>query len=284
MFFNWMKTAVLLALLSGLLLFVGNYLGGQQGLTIALGMAFLMNFASYWFSDKIVLAMYGAKPISETDAPGLHKLVEELSARAGIPKPRLYLMQTHVPNAFATGRNPAHGVVAVTTGLLQTLDRRELGGVLAHELSHIKHYDTLIATMAATIAAAISYLGHMLYFFGGRGGSDRDDRPNPGIALAMMIVAPFIAGLIQMAVSRSREYAADERGARIAGEAGALASALRKLQAAAHARPFAGAQATEHLFIVNPFRGLRGFQLFSTHPSTEERVRRLEALAAELGG
>lgn len=283
MFFNWVKTAVLMAALMALLMVGGHAVAGPQGVRIAFLIALVLNFGSYWFSDKLVLGIYRAKPLTEEQAPALHRLVAELATRAEIPKPRVYLINSDMPNAFATGRNPAHGVVAVTRGITELLDSRELAGVLAHEISHIKHRDTLISALAATIAAAISYLGYLFMFFGGSSRRDGEGS-NPLVAIFMMLVAPIVAGMIQLAVSRSREYMADERGARIAGEARGLASALQKLEARAHAQAFPGAQATEHVFIVNPFRGRGRTSVFSTHPSTQDRVRRLEALAAELGG
>lgn len=283
---NWIKTGVLMAALMGLFMAAGHALAGPQGVRIAFFFALAMNFFSYWFSDKIVLAMYRAKEVPYEDAPWLHDMVEELAERADIPKPKVCVMPMDVPNAFATGRSPSKGVVAVTTGIMRMLDKRELRGVIAHELSHIKHRDTLISTMAATIAAAISYLGYMALFFGG--GRRDGEGGNPIAALMMFILAPIAAMVIQMAISRSREYAADERGARIAGEAGGLSGALLKLERGPRMQAFRGAEATENLFIVNPFGGNKkggGFsKLFSTHPSTQERVERLQALAQELGG
>lgn len=284
---NWLKTGVLLAALSALLIVMGGAIGGRTGMTIALGFALIMNFVSYWYSDKIVLKIYKARPVSEEENPFLHRIVAELAQRAEIPKPAVYVIPTDVPNAFATGRNPEHGVVAVTEGIMRMLDKRELAGVLAHELSHIKHRDTLVSTVAATIAAAISYLasmGQWALIFGGFGGRDDRGGGNPFAALLMIIIAPLIAMVIQMAVSRSREYMADERGARIAGEAGPLASALMKLERGPKAQHFPQGDATEHLFIVNPFKGKSLIQLLSTHPSTDDRVSRLRKLAGELGG
>ena len=282
---NWIKTGILMASLMALFMLAGHAIAGPQGVRMAFFLALAMNFFSYWFSDKIVLAMYRAKPVSEEEAPGLHELVAQLAERAGIPKPRVCVIPSETPNAFATGRSPSKGVVAVTTGIMQILDKRELAGVIAHELSHIKHRDTLISTIAATIAAAISYLGYLAMFMGG--GRRDGEGGNPFAALLMFILAPIAAMVIQMAISRSREYAADERGARIAGEAGGLASALQKLERGPAMQAFRGAETTENLFIVNPFRGGRGSsvaKLFSTHPATVERVARLQALSSELGG
>ena len=281
---NMLKTTVLMATLMALFMVAGHYLGGPSGVRVALIIALAMNFVGYWFSDKIVLKMYRARPVSEDEAPGLHRMVAELAARAEIPKPKVCVIPTDAPNAFATGRNPANGVVAVTTGIMRMLNERELAGVIAHELSHIKHRDTLISTIAATIAAAISYLGYIAMFFGG--GRRDGEGGNPFAAILMFFLAPLAAAVIQMAISRSREFAADARGAKIAGEAGGLASALMKLERGPAMAAFRGAEATENLFIVNPFRGGRGSsfaKLFSTHPSTEDRVARLQELQRELG-
>jgi len=264
-----------------MLVAIGNLLGGKSGMTIALVIAFGMNFISYWFSDKIVLKMYGAREVSETQAPELYSMTRELSYAAGLPMPKVYLMEQDQPNAFATGRNPEHGAIAVTTGIMRILSREELKGVLAHELAHIKHRDILVATIAATIAGAISYLAQMAQwtmFFGGR--DDEREGGSPLAAIVMMIVAPIAALLIQMAISRSREYGADAGGAQIAGNPGYLASALRKLDGASRRIPMNANPATAHMFIVSPLSGGGFLKLFSTHPPMEERIARLEQMAA----
>ncbi len=277
-----MRTTLLLAGLSALLLVVGQALGGHTGMLIALIAAAAMNLGSYWFSDRVVLGLYRARPASAQDVPVLFDTVRMLAQRAGIPMPKVYLVDCDAPNAFATGRDPEHAAVAATTGLLRIMSRDELAGVMAHELAHVQHRDTLIAAVAATLAGAIAMLANLfqwaLIFGGGRGSDDRDGGLLGG--LLMMILAPIAASLIQMAVSRSREYAADARGAAIAGNPLWLASALRKLSAASARAPLQTAErnpATAHLFIVNPLRGRDLAQLFSTHPPVEERIRRLEA-------
>lgn len=274
---NHMKTVLLLGLLTGLILVCGQLLGGRTGVVVALGLAALMNIGSYWFSDRIVLAMYRAQPVSEQQAPRLHALVERLVARAGLPKPKLYVLPQKAPNAFATGRNPSHAAVAVTQGLLELMNEEEVEGVLAHELAHVKNRDILIGSIAATIAGAIAVLASMARWgaiFGGFGG--RDDRDGGIIGLlAMAIVAPFAALVIQMAVSRSREYAADATGAEIAGNPYGLARALEKLGQYSRRVPLPASPATSHMFIVKPFSGRAMMRLFSTHPPVEERIRRL---------
>jgi heat shock protein HtpX len=282
---NYLKTAVLLAVLTAIFVFLGDMLGGRQGAVIALVFAGLMNFFSYWYSDKIVLKMYRARPVDEGSAPGLHNTVKELTMKAGLPMPKVYIMDNDTPNAFATGRNPNHAAVAVTTGITKLLSDEELKGVLAHELAHISNRDILISTIAATFAGAISYLAYMAYFaslFGGRG-SDRGG--NPFVLIVMMIVAPMAAMIIQMAISRSREYGADQGGAKIVGNPLYLAEALRKLEYYNKKIPMPvraeTAQATAHLFIVNPFSGGGMRKLFSTHPPIEERIKRLEALVGK---
>jgi heat shock protein HtpX len=268
---NAMKTAVLLAAMTGLLLVVGGALGGRSGMTLALVMAGVMNFSALFWSDKIVLRMYGARPVGPQEAPDFHAIVERLAMKAGIPMPRLYVIPGPALNAFATGRGPKHAAVAATEGLLRGMTREELEGVLAHELSHVLNRDTLVSTVAATLGGAISWLAHPFMLMSG----GDDDRPNPVAALAMMILAPLAAMMIQMAVSRSREYGADESGARLVGYPDGLASALRKLEAAAKQIPMPANPSTAHLFIVNPLSG-RGFAtLFSTHPPLEERIKRL---------
>lgn len=275
------KTAILLGALTALLVLIGGALGGQQGMIVAFVFALVINFASYWFSDRLVLAMYGAKPVEETAAPGLYRIVRTLATRAGIPMPRVYLIPSETPNAFATGRNPEHAAVAVTEGIQRILDERELEGVLAHELAHVKNRDVLIATIAATMAGAITYLAHMAQWaaiFGGR----RDDEEEGGGAfgaILMAILAPIAAMLIQLAVSRAREYQADATGARLAGQPWGLADALGKLHTASRIMPMHDANpATAHLFIVNPLSGSSWLTLFSTHPPIEERIARLRAL------
>ncbi|MFN0117345.1 MAG: zinc metalloprotease HtpX [Elusimicrobiota bacterium] len=279
---NRLKSMMLLASLTALLLFIGQMWGGKNGVIMALIFAGVMNFVSYWFSDKIVLRMYNAKEISEQDAPELFSIVRNLSAKMNIPMPKVYITPQEAPNAFATGRNPHHAAVAVTSGILRLLNRDELEGVLAHELGHVINRDTLISTMAATIAGALSHLASMAMWgsmFGGRR-SDDERGGNPLIAIIGMVLAPMAAALIQMAISRSRELMADETGARICGKPLALAEALKKLESWKTQIPMtAGSPATAHMFIVNPFSGERLAGLFSTHPSTAERVKRLEAMA-----
>jgi heat shock protein HtpX len=280
---NVFKTALLLAVLTALLVLLGGAIGGRSGMTVALVVALVMNFASYWWSDKIVLAMYGAQPITEAQAPGLYNMVRRIASRAGTPMPRVYLIPSEQPNAFATGRNPEHAVVAVTEGIMRILDDDELEGVLAHEVGHVVNRDILISTIAATLAGAITYIAHMAQFaafFGGR--HNDEDAPNPIAALAMAMVAPIAALLVQMAVSRSREFHADETGARLAGRTWGLTKALEKLEMAKHHVPMQANPATAHLFIVNPFSGQALMKLFSTHPPIEERIARLRAM--RLGG
>ncbi len=284
---NMLKTVLLLTSLTVLMLFIGRALAGTGGMVFAFILAFALNFASYWFSDKIALSMAGAKEVSQTEAPELHGAVHNLAVFAGIPKPRVYVMDSDSPNAFATGRDPSHAAVAVTTGILSILDRRELEAVLSHELGHIRNRDTLIMTATATIAGAITMIAHMAQWamiFGGFGG--RDDSEGNGMAdlafgLLMIIVAPIAAMVIQLAISRAREFEADATGARISGQPLALASALQKLEATVHARPLHVSEAAAHLFIVNPFGGSGGLvALFRTHPTTAERVARLQAMAS----
>ena len=276
---NWMKTTLLLGLLTGLLLWIGDLMGGRQGLVLALGMAGLMNLVAYFFSDKIALAMHHAKPVDEAQAPELYAIVAELTQRGGLPMPRLYLIPEAQPNAFATGRSPSHAAVAVTEGLLRAMDREEVKGVLAHELAHVMNRDILISSVAATLAGALTVLARMAGYavmFGG--GRDRDDRGGGLGGLFFMIVAPFAALLIQMAISRSREYKADEGAARLTHNPEGLAAALEKLTAYAKKLPLAATGQTAHLFIVSPLRGRSLLNLFSTHPPIEERVARLRAM------
>jgi heat shock protein HtpX len=282
---NALKTTVLLAGLTALVLLIGQRLGGPRGLAMAGLFAVVMNFASYWFSDKIALAVHGAQPLPREQAPWLHDMVEELASRAGMPKPRVYLLPIRAPNAFATGRSPKHAAVAVTAGILEILDRRELRGVLAHELAHVSNRDTLIGTVAATLAGIISYAAQMLFWFGGSMLSRSDDDDRGGIAdtlssLGLLLVAPIAATLLQLAVSRSREYGADATGAELSGDPEALASALMKLERGAELMPYDRAPATSHLFIVNPLSGRAVMALFSTHPPIPERVRRLREMGA----
>ena len=273
---NGLKTAFLLGLLSALLLALGELLGGSGGLTIALLFAVVMNFVSYWFSDKIVLRMYRAQEVGPEHP--FYQLVTRLAQRAGLPQPRVYIIPTDSPNAFATGRNPQHAAVAATEGILRMLDERELEGVIGHELTHVKHRDILISSIAATIAAAIMWVANMARFaafFGGYGGRDDRDGANPIALLLTIIVAPIAAMLIQMAISRSREYAADAGGAQIAGNPYGLVEALKKIDYAAKRIPLDANPATAHMFIVQPFSGQALFNLFSSHPPTEKRINAL---------
>ncbi|MFQ6114099.1 MAG: zinc metalloprotease HtpX [bacterium] len=275
---NAVKTAFLMALLTVLLVFFGQMVGGKNGAMMAFIIAAGINFFSYWFSDKIVLATYRAQEVTEADAPQLHSIVRRLAQRARLPMPKVYIIPSETPNAFATGRDPYHAAVAVTKGIMRLLSPDELEGVLGHELAHVKNRDILIGTVAATIAGAItmlSYIGRFAYFFGG---SDDDDG-SPIASLLMLILAPIAAMLIQMAISRSREYAADRGGAEISGKPTALASALENLERGVARIPMQANPTSAHMFIVNPLRG-RGFaSLFSTHPPTEERIRRLRQMA-----
>jgi heat shock protein HtpX len=278
---NIFKTGLLLAVLTAMLVVIGGAIGGQQGMVIAFVLALAMNFFSYWFSDKIVLAMYQAQPIDERQAPELYAMIRRLAQRAQIPMPRIYLIPTDTPNAFATGRNPEHAAVAVTEGIMRILDQDELEGVLAHELSHVKNRDVLISTIAATLAGAITYLAHMAQWaaiFGGRRDEDEEGGSSPIAMIAMAIVAPIAAMLVQMAVSRAREFQADATGAQLAGRTWGLAKALEKLQMAQQVVPMAANPATAHLFIVNPLSGRALMNLFSTHPPMEERIARLRAM------
>jgi len=264
-----------------LLVFVGAALGGRSGMVMAFAMAAIMNVGMYWFSDKIVLRMYKAQPVTEAEAPELHGMVRMLVQKAGLPMPKVYIIPDETPNAFATGRNPEHAVVAVTQGIMRILSREELSGVIAHELAHIKHRDMLTGTIVATIAGAISMLAQMAQWsmiFGGR--RDDDDGGSPIVALVMMIVAPIAAMLVQMAISRTREFEADKGGAQIAGGASGLANALLKLEKGSQLVPMTDAKpATAHMFIVNPLTGGGLMKLFSTHPPIAERVARLNEMA-----
>jgi heat shock protein HtpX len=279
---NTFKTTLLLGLLTGLLVLIGGHFGGRQGMVIALVFAGIMNFGSYWFSDRIVLAMYRAQEVQEADAPELFRIVRGLSQRTGIPMPKVYVVPNDTPNAFATGRSPQHAAVAVTNGILRLLSAEELEGVLAHELAHIQHRDTLISTIAATMAGVIVMLANMARWaalFGGFGGRDEEDRGGGALGFIFMaVLAPIAATLIQLAISRSREYSADEGSARMTKQPGRLAQALEKLEYAAERIPMDANPATSHLFIVNPLRGGTLLSLFSTHPPIEERIARLRAM------
>jgi heat shock protein HtpX len=271
---NVVKTAFLLGALSALLLFIGQSLGGSQGLVVGFLFAVVMNFGSYWFSDKIVLKMYGAREVGP-DHP-LHRMVSRLAARAGLPLPRVYVIPQASPNAFATGRNPKHAAVAATEGILRILSESELEGVIAHELAHVKHRDILISSVAATIAAAIMMVSRFAMFFGG--GRDDNRGTNPLALLATIILAPLAAMMIQAAISRSREFGADAGGAAIAGSPHGLVNALRKIESAARAVPLDANPATAHMFIIKPFAGAGMLSLFSTHPPTEQRIQSLTQL------
>jgi heat shock protein HtpX len=282
--FNTLKTVAFLALLTVLFIFIGGLVGGKEGMLIAFIFAVVMNFFSYWFSDKIVLKMYRAKEINEVENPTLFRIVRRLITRANLPMPKVYIINNPAPNAFATGRNPKNAAVAVTTGILQLLDEKEIEGVLGHELAHVKNRDILIGTIAATIAGAIMMLANMAkwsMFFGGLNSRDGDNRNPIGliVMIAIAILAPIAAMLVQMAISRSREYIADERGSKFCGDPLALASALKKISYGAERVPMQTNPATAHMFIINPLKGQNVLNLFSTHPPVEERIRRLENLA-----
>ena len=279
---NTIKTGMLMAALTALFMVAGQAMGGQSGMTVALLMALAMNFFAYWFSDKLALKMGGAREVEQSEAPVLHSLVAGLAMRAGLPKPRVYVIDSDTPNAFATGRNPAHAAVAVTRGLMTILSREELEGVLAHELAHIKNRDILISSMAAVMAGAISSLATMTQWamLFGMGRSTDDEEGGGGMlgALVMMIVAPIAAALIQMAISRSREYLADATGAQICGHPASLANALKRLEEVNHQRPMEVNPATAQMYIVNPLSAGTLASLFSTHPPMQERIRRLLAI------
>ncbi len=279
---NTLKTTLLLGLLTGLLMFIGGLIGGQNGIYIAFIFAAVMNFGSYWFSDKIVLRMYHAREATQSEAPELHAMVRELALRAQLPMPRVYIIPDDTPNAFATGRNEHHAVVAVTEGTLRILTKDELEGVLGHELTHIKNKDILIGSIAATIAGAIVMLANMAQWAAifGVGRSDDDEGGGSNIVslIVMAVLAPIAASLIQMAISRSREYLADEGGARISGKPLSLAGALEKLSVASRSIPMEASPSTAHMFIVNPLTGKSFANLFSTHPPTEERIARLRSM------
>jgi heat shock protein HtpX len=278
---NSFKTALLLGVLTGLLLLIGGYFGGRTGLVIAFAFAMIMNFGSYWFSDRIVLKMYRAQPVTEAEAPELYRIVRDLSMKASLPMPRVCIIPQDTPNAFATGRNEAHAVVAVTEGILRILSRDELEGVLAHELTHIKNRDILVGSIAATLAGAIVMIANMAQWAAIFGGLSRDDEDSGGGFIGLIltaILAPIAATIIQMAISRSREYMADDGGARISGKPYGLAGALEKLSRASQALPMNAEPATAHMFIVNPLTGRSLMNLFSTHPPIEERIARLRSM------
>jgi heat shock protein HtpX len=278
---NTLKTTILLATLTGVFLAIGWVLGGNSGMVLAFVFAIVMNLGAYWFSGDIALRVNGAREVSPQEAPELHQLVEELAMYARLPKPRVAVINSPSPNAFATGRDANHAVVAVTSGIMGLLSRDELAGVLAHELAHVRNHDILISSVAATVAGAITMLAHMAQWamiFGGFGGRSDDDEGNPFAALLMIIIAPIAAAIIQLAISRSREFGADETGARIHGNPESLARALEKLDAATSVRPMEVNPSMAHLFIVNPLKGARVAGLFSTHPPVQERIRRLRAM------
>lgn len=280
---NTVKTVFLMTLMMMLFIFVGGLIGGQTGMMIAFVFSILMNFGSYWFSDKIVLTMYRAQPVTAEQMPQLYRTVERLSQKAMLPMPKVYVIENPTPNAFATGRNPQNAAVAVTTGILQILNEEELSGVIAHELAHVKHRDILIGTITATLVGTISYIAQMAQWamIFGTGRSDRDDEGGGLGDLVLIILSPIIAMLIQLAISRSREFQADEGGAAISGKPMALASALNKLNYGNQRLPLENAgPASAHLFIVNPLSGRSMMKLFSTHPPVEERIARLEEIAA----
>ena len=279
---NSLKTALLLGALTGLLILIGGYFGGQQGMVIAFVFAMVMNLGSYWFSDKIVLRMYRAQEVTEQEAPELYRIVQDLSMKAGLPMPKVCIVPSETPNAFATGRNEKHAVVAVTEGILKMLNRDELEGVLSHELTHIKNKDILIGAVAATIAGAITMLANMAQWaaiFGGSRGSDEEGGGDGGIGLIFMaILAPIAAMIIQMAISRSREYLADDGGAMVSGKPHGLANALEKLARGSAAIPMNASPSTAHIFTVSPLSGRSFMTLFSTHPPIEERIARLRQM------
>jgi heat shock protein HtpX len=281
--FNLMKTAILMAAITALFMAIGGMIGGRTGMMVALLVAVGMNFYSYWFSDQMVLKMYSAREVDATSAPRYYAMVQELAQRAQLPMPRVYLINESAPNAFATGRDPAHAAVAATTGILNVLSDRELRGVMAHELAHVKHRDILISTVSATMAGAISMLANFAAFFGGRDENGRPTNPLAGIAVA--ILAPLAASLIQMAISRAREFEADRGGAEISGDPQALASALEKIHRYAQGIPLEAAEAhpeTAQMMIMNPLSGGGLRSLFATHPPTEERVARLMAMGRQV--
>lgn len=280
---NYFRTALLVAALTALFMAIGYLVGGQAGMLLALLVAAAMNFIAYWNADSIVLRMYGAREVDERDAPALVRLIRDLALRAGIPAPRVYVIDSDQPNAFATGRNPEHSAVAITRGLLQALPQEEIAGVLAHELAHVKNRDTLTMTVTATLAGAIGMLANWLFFLAPGHGDDRNHPLGLITGLVVMLLAPLAATLVQLAISRTREFAADEEGAAITGQPLRLASALGRIESIAHHAPNFLAErnpATAHLFIVNPLSGARLDALFATHPPVEERIARLRAIAS----
>jgi len=283
---NALKTALLLGLLTGFMILVGDWLGGQNGMIMALGIAVVMNFVSYFFSDKIALMTYRAQAVTREQLPRVYQIVERITQRQGLPMPKIYVIPTDSPNAFATGRNPSHASVAVTQGILDLLNDDELEGVLAHELGHVRNRDILISSIAATLAGAITILARMAYWgalFGGMGGRDREERGGGGLgALFMLILAPFAALLIQLWVSRTREYSADATGAHFTGNPYALASALQKLDAYSKRIPMVASPSSAHLFIVQPLLGINFAGLFSTHPPIRKRIERLTGKPPEM--
>lgn len=281
---NLFRTGLLIAALTALFMAVGYWIGGPQGMVIALIVAAAMNLFTYWSADRLVLSMYGAREVDDTQAPGLLRIVRELAGRAGLPMPRVYLIDSDQPNAFATGRNPQHAAVAVTRGLMQRLPEHEVAGVLAHELAHVKHYDTLTMTITATLAGAIGMLANFLFFFGGGRGDERNNPLGLVGGLLIMLLAPLAATLVQLAISRTREYAADQGGAEITGQPIWLAQALAHIHDSAAHIPNEEAEhnpATAHLFIINPLSGAHLDSLFSTHPPVEDRIARLTAMARQ---
>lgn len=275
-----LKTTLLMGFLTALMLLIGDYVGGTSGMTFMLVFSLLSNVLMYWFSDKMVIAQYRAKPVDAQSAPMLYGIVARLAERAGLPMPKVYVVDTALPNAFATGRNPEHAAVCVTTGLMETLEPREIAGVLGHEMSHVKHNDILISTIAAGMAGVISLLARFAYWFGG---SRDDDRRNPLGAILILVLTPLAAAIIQLAISRTREYMADHTGGELCGDPDALADALEKIDGYAHMRTMPRAtEATAHMFIISPFSARDAKALFSTHPSTEQRIQRLRAEAEEM--
>lgn len=275
-----LKTTLLMGFLTALMLLIGDYVGGTSGMTFMLAFSLLSNVLMYWFSDKMVIAQYRAKPVDAQSAPMLYGIVARLAERAGLPMPKVYVVDTALPNAFATGRNPEHAAVCVTTGLMETLEPREIAGVLGHEMSHVKHNDILISTIAAGMAGVISLLARFAYWFGG---SRDDDRRNPLGAILILVLTPLAAAIIQLAISRTREYMADHAGGELCGDPDALADALEKIDGYAHMRTMPRAtEATAHMFIISPFSARDAKALFSTHPSTEQRIQRLRAEAKEM--
>ncbi len=277
---NNIKTVLLLGALTGIFLFIGGYAGGESGMLIAFIFAAIMNLGAYWFSDKVVLKAYRANELGERDYPNIHAMVSRMAEKAGIPKPKLYLINQESPNAFATGRNPEHSAIAVSTGILKLMNDREIEGVLAHELTHIIHRDTLISTVAATVAGAIMFLAYQMRWFAFLGGGSDDDNRGGALGLIVMaILAPFAAMIIQMAISRTREYKADSGGAFLSGNPEGLASGLEKLGKFSKQIPLKATKQTAHMFIVNPFSGKSLLKIFSTHPPIEERVERLREMS-----